>query len=841
MTSLFWQKRPSKKLIALLLFVIVLVLLFIFRRPIAIKSIEHFAKSQNIEVTCLDFSLDWRLNLDVKQACITFPAGEILVRKAIWQPWSNVLSIEQVKVKHLATDNRVHNELPKENQTSSLNLPSSLPILRISSIEIDSFELLQPIHLSVNTTSSNEWNITGDVNASVRMHQNTLVAKVVWSLSDLTKWIPQAQTLSLDNAELLKDLALNESKIQTGITFDGKLLSADSSLAIASRFDVSNCPVDAAITGNVLVDVDISSLNISLDLRQLSNKVSLVNCPVVQNYFAADDVPQLSFIFPQKVTINKSQINLPKLQIVDTQNTLRSIVLEGLNYKTTGELEVNYNISVKQAIQTEQIQLGMADFQGAGTVFTDLATLKTAGPINLKIINDNNQLVVSGLKVDSLLITKLTSEFSFHQTGPKQLGLKGKISSSDIKMGDVSLAKISSTFSLTGESFSDLQLSLENQLFQLVHPDVSVKNISNHIDLNVKEFEVLSFSGDSTVTKLTAQNIKFLPITVAHAGQASLTNMTVSSHHKITLEQGFEVELGQQDTQLEIQIEQQDIVALKRIMSQLENELILKQGKITANIEFTLPQEGKVFSAQGKTGFQGVSAKYQNYVLNNITYQTPLIFDSAGLQLTESTLHIDSIDAGVAIEQLEANVIAQNSVLRLKQVHGEIFNGKFSLGNLWLDGRDQQINVNFQNIDLSQLVALQQQPGIQITGNIDGNMPLIMDKQGIRIEDGWMSSLSGGKLTIVDNPSFDSIKMQQPQLALLENLDFSQLKSNVKFNPDGWMFFDFSIKGNNPDKKQSVNFNYTHQENIFSLLESIRLVESVENKIEQKITQGGKK
>jgi hypothetical protein len=55
------------------------------------------------------------------------------------------------------------------------------------------------------------------------------------------------------------------------------------------------------------------------------------------------------------------------------------------------------------------------------------------------------------------------------------------------------------------------------------------------------------------------------------------------------------------------------------------------------------------------------------------------------------------------------------------------------------------------------------------------------------------------------------------------------------------VFFDFSIKGNNPDEKRGVNFNYNHQQNLFSLLELKRLVKSVENKIEQKTIQGDKK
>jgi hypothetical protein len=359
--------------------------------------------------------------------------------------------------------------------------------------------------------------------------------------------------------------------------------------------------------------------------------------------------------------------------------------------------------------------------------------------------------------------------------------------------------------------------------------------------LNIKEFETLSFYGDSTITNVSTQNIKFMPIDVTHIGEASLPNMTVSSVHEIKLEHGFLLALEQQQTQAKVRINQQDIISLQSVISQLENTAVVKEGKLSASIELTLPQEGEQFIAKGNADFRGLSVKYQDYVFNNMTYQTPLTFDSAGLQLTESTLHLDLIDVGVTIEEFEAKVIAQNSVLRLKQAQGKLLNGEFSFANLWLDGREQQFNINFKNIDLAQIVALQQQPGIQITGNIDGDMPLIIDKHGIRIDDGWMSSLTGGKLTIVDNPSFDSIKAQQPQLALLENLDFTQLESNVKFTPDGWVFFDFAIQGNNPDKKQSVNFNYSHQENIFSLLEAIRLVKSIESKVEQKITQGDKK
>jgi hypothetical protein len=850
MTRLSWRKRPSKKIIATLLFITALTTVFFYRQPIAIKSIGYLTKPHGLYITCLNFSLNWRLDLNLKQACITSAIGTMEVRDAIWQPWSNTLSVKQIKVKHLEqyfldkadnTDNSIDNEPPREQQTNKLNLSNSWPKLSILSLEIDSYALLQPLILSVTPASKNELNLTGDVHASVKVHSNTLVGNIQWRLADLTKWIPRVQSLSQENSESLKELAFDESNIKTSFSFDGVLLNVNSNLDIISHIHISNCPIDITIKGHVLIDVDINSLDTSLDLSQLLSGVSLVNCSLLEDYFVEDEMPQLSFMFDQKLTINRSQINLPKLQIEDERHLHQNIVLNDVNYKTTGELGFNYNVKLKQSIHTKKITAAMFDFQAQGTLLTDLSTLASEQPFNLKIINDNNQLVIDNLKMGSLIIGNLSSQFSLYLNDTKQLELKGILNSSAIQMGMFAVAKTSSAFFLSGASLNDLQLSIDNQFFQLNHPDVRVHKITNHIDLHIKQFENLRFSGNSSLTKSSAQDINFLPIDMTHTGQVSLANMTLSSQHEIVLEHDFIVELEQQPTQIRVKVNNQEMTSLQKITSQLENTLAIKKGSLSANVELALPQEGEPFMVKGEADFQGVSAKYQNYVLNNITYQTPLIFDSAGLQLAESTLHVDSIDAGVMIEHLSTNVVAQDSVLRLKHVQGEIFNGQFLLGDLWLDGRKQQFNINIKNIDLAQVVALQQQPGIQITGNVNGDMPFIMNKQGIRIEDGFVSSLTGGKLTIIDNPSFDSIKDQQPELALLENLDFTQLKSNVKLTPDGWMFFDLALQGNNPDKKQSVDFNYSHQENLFSLLESIRLVKSVENKIEQKITQGNKK
>ncbi|MBL4630842.1 MAG: hypothetical protein JKY14_06650, partial [Paraglaciecola sp.] len=648
----------SEKLLATLLFVAVLVMVFIFRHPIASKSIEHLAKKQNLLVSCLDFSFDWRLNLKIKRACISSPMGNIELREAIWQPWSDVLHIKQVKVKHLrqlAGDNEVglapaemgvapaKDLQSKELPTNKLNLADYLPQLSISSLNIDSYQLLQPLHLVVKQLSSDTLSISGDLNVSVNMQPNAIIVNIQWSLSDLSKYIPQAQNLFNDNAELLTDLARDESNIETQLTFDGKGLNLDSQLNINSRFYVSNCPIGISIKGNILVNVDISNLHTRLDFSQLSNDFSLKNCPLLADYFVADDWPQLSFILPQEIMIDATQISLPELQIVDKRNPHRSIVLSALTYQTTGELSINYKVSLKQPIKAKQVAARMVDFNAEGNVNADLSILNTPQPISLKFTDNNNRLVVSNLQAGSLSIGKLTSDIS-----------------------------------LSGTSVDDLKLSIDNQFSQLLHPDFNLQSVTNHLELNILKLATIGFSGHSTVTNLSAQNIHLLPIDVAHTGLINLPNMTVTGQHKINLEQGFIIDLSHQKTQAKLQITEQDITGLQSIISQLESTLVVNEGNLSANIEFTLQLEGEQFAAQGKLDLQRLSAKYQDHVLSNITYQTPLVFDSAGLQLVESTLRIDSIDAGVMIENIEANIIAKDSVLGLKQVQGEIFNGQFS-------------------------------------------------------------------------------------------------------------------------------------------------------------------
>ncbi|MEP1552638.1 MAG: YdbH domain-containing protein [Paraglaciecola sp.] len=813
MTRLVERTWITKTLLTLFLLSILVICAFIFRRPLAVKSIEYFTDSHNVTIQCLEFSFALPFKLEVQEACVSSPMGELSIENMTWQLWTNDLAIEEIHINHInATTSDI--KASAEQQVEHLPLPQSLPWLNISSLYINSDVLVQPIKLTIKSVAETKVKITGDLSATIQVSPSYLTTDIEWRLSDLKKFIPQIQEWVRSEPQLFKKAALEQAKISTLLTFDGQTLHSQNALNISSNIAIKNCPIDVVLAGTLITNINLVDFSVEIDFNQLTNQVSLENCSFVHNYLADGDSPLLSLLIPTPLTLSGNEIKIPKLSIIDLQSTneveiIRVLELANLNYKTAGNLEVGYQSTLKQPIENQttsmtNLSAEMVDFQGAGELIVDISNFK----------NPNAE---------------------------HSLEMSGNIHISQAKLDTINIGQTRTDFVVSGKHYNDLQLSLDSHLVKLQDTDFNLQNFSNHLDLNITDLDSMSVTGHSNLTNLAIQNINFQPINITHLAQVNLQREELSSQHYVNLEQDFVLEVTQQQARINIGITEQAISRLKNTLDQIIHTLEINQGKLSASIDITLPQDSQELMAKGQANIQNLSVKYQDYLVNNINYLTPITYNSAGLQLPSANLYIDSIDVGLAISDITANVSSKNTVLGLQKVKGNIFEGEFLIPNLWLDGREQQFNVNLSNINLAEVIALQQQPGINITGKVNGILPMAINQQGLMVNNGWLASLTVGKLTINNNPSFDSIKMQQPELALLENLDFTQLESKVKFNPDGWVFFDIALKGNNPDRNQSVNFNYSHEENLYSLLESIRLVNAVGNTIEKKINQGDKK
>ena len=122
-------------------------------------------------------------------------------------------------------------------------------------------------------------------------------------------------------------------------------------------------------------------------------------------------------------------------------------------------------------------------------------------------------------------------------------------------------------------------------------------------------------------------------------------------------------------------------------------------------------------------------------------------------------------------------------------------------------------------------------------------MPFYFDDTGVEVKNGSLANQGQGKLIISNNEAFDAVMRQQqelqPVLGLLKNLDIQKLNSTVALKSDGWLNLGVNLQGFNEPEQQQVNFNYNHEENVFTLLRALRLSDEITQKVEQQYSKKG--
>jgi hypothetical protein len=169
--------------------------------------------------------------------------------------------------------------------------------------------------------------------------------------------------------------------------------------------------------------------------------------------------------------------------------------------------------------------------------------------------------------------------------------------------------------------------------------------------------------------------------------------------------------------------------------------------------------------------------------------------------------------------------------------------GAFVLNKYCPLSDNQTATVKFENIDASKLVTHDAESGISLSGRLAGTLPVAISKQGIEVKQGQLVNQGDGKLLISNNAGFEAVKAQQQELSttlsLLENLDIKKLRSSVNLKPDGWLYLGVNLEGYNEAQQQAVNFNYNHEENVFTLLRALRLSDEITQKVEKEYAKKG--
>ncbi|MCK9502683.1 MAG: YdbH domain-containing protein [Porticoccaceae bacterium] len=207
------------------------------------------------------------------------------------------------------------------------------------------------------------------------------------------------------------------------------------------------------------------------------------------------------------------------------------------------------------------------------------------------------------------------------------------------------------------------------------------------------------------------------------------------------------------------------------------------------------------------------------------------------------------ISAGVAVTDIASQVRLKpsqglsSSHWSVDNFSARMFSGTLSLAEpATMDWpfAGNTLLVRVSNLKLDEILALYAKQGVQGTGTIGGEIPLVLDSEGLSISDGSLESIEAGTIRFT-NSKAAAIASGNEQVAmtmrLLENFSYDRLRVTTDFQPSGKMLLGVQLSGRNPaefDGRQ-INFNINLEENIYELFKVLRLTDDMTKKLEKRL------
>jgi hypothetical protein len=248
-----------------------------------------------------------------------------------------------------------------------------------------------------------------------------------------------------------------------------------------------------------------------------------------------------------------------------------------------------------------------------------------------------------------------------------------------------------------------------------------------------------------------------------------------------------------------------------------------------------------------------LSGQYESIVVKGLT--TTLTLQTAGADTftmpEPARVTIAAIQTGVEVTDLSLDLQlggippATLEWVTVRNVSAAVFGGRVTSegGRLDVAHPDQTFTIQATQLDLQQLLHLEQQKGLQGTGILDGVIPVILTPTGIQVHDGRLEARPpGGVLRYQPTPeTTQEVAPADAQLSLalqvLSDFHYNVLTLGMQYEKDGTLKLAARLEGKNPNWQQGrpVHFNLTVQENIPALLKSLRVVQGIEQSLQERL------
>ncbi|WP_395490924.1 YdbH family protein [Cedecea davisae] len=270
----------------------------------------------------------------------------------------------------------------------------------------------------------------------------------------------------------------------------------------------------------------------------------------------------------------------------------------------------------------------------------------------------------------------------------------------------------------------------------------------------------------------------------------------------------------------------------------------LKGGALYAQVAFSAAA-GQGFEAGGHGVVKNGSVWMPDNQINGVDFVLPFRFSDSTWHLGTRgpvTLRIAEVRNQIATQNITADLEgwypwSERRPLLLSNVNADVLGGKISMQQLRMPQHDAAL-LRLQNLSSSELISAISPKQFTMSGRFNGALPLWLNHPQWIIKDGWLTN--PGPMTFrMDKDMADAIVDNNmaagAAINWLRYMEISRSWTQISLDNLGIVKMRSSVTGIShvEGKTNTVNLNYTHQENLFTLWRSLRFGDNLQTWLEE--------
>ncbi|WP_152207167.1 intermembrane phospholipid transport protein YdbH family protein [Marinobacter changyiensis] len=279
--------------------------------------------------------------------------------------------------------------------------------------------------------------------------------------------------------------------------------------------------------------------------------------------------------------------------------------------------------------------------------------------------------------------------------------------------------------------------------------------------------------------------------------------------------------------------------------------LRITSGLVRANTNFRLPSAGPT-ELDALVTMEAVSGVIDRTAWTALDGDFDVGLRGPQLVIEVPELTLEQINPGVAIGPVQLGGSYRGSTnnsgsgeLKLDRATADFLGGAlevspstWSLANLPL-----QVPLELSKVELSELMRVYPAEGLAGTGTLTGQVPLLIGREGIRIEQGTVTAIKPGGTLRLPADRLRGIAQNNQAMELvagaMENFHYSVLNSTIDYDQDGRLFLGLHLEGSNPDIQDGhpIVLNINLEEDIPALLTSLQLSGRVNEAVTERVRE----